>query len=44
MPIFHMWRSAFFSLPCETDDFSSKHEAIEWIESIMEEVAEKQGD
>jgi hypothetical protein len=27
-----------------TDDFSSKHEAIEWIESIMEEVTEKKGD
>ncbi len=26
-----------------TDDFSSKHEAIEWIESIMEEVREKKG-
>lgn len=23
-----------------TDDFSSKQEAIEWIESMMEEVAE----
>jgi hypothetical protein len=26
-----------------TDDFSSKHEAIEWMESIMEEVTEKEG-
>jgi hypothetical protein len=24
-----------------TDDFNSKHEAIEWIESIMKEVTEK---
>jgi len=24
-----------------TDDFSSKQEAIEWIEAIMEEVAER---
>ncbi|MBT2728830.1 hypothetical protein J7E63_18090 [Bacillus sp. ISL-75] len=24
-----------------TDDFSSKQEAIEWIESMMEEVAER---
>jgi hypothetical protein len=26
-----------------TDDFSSNHDAIEWIESIMEEVTEKKG-
>jgi hypothetical protein len=24
-----------------TDDFSSKQEAIEWIEAMMEEVAER---
>lgn len=24
-----------------TDDFSSKQEAVEWIESMMEEVAER---
>lgn len=27
-----------------TDDFSSKHEAIEWIVSIIEEVTEKKWD
>jgi hypothetical protein len=27
-----------------TDDFSNKHEAIEWIESIMEEITKRKGD
>ena len=27
-----------------TDDFSSKQEAFEWIESIMEEITERKGD